>query len=209
VAVIFEPATLRKFSNVKLLVPTAARGLRLWLALILAFVLPLSASAQALDATRSHFSFELRTFWGQVIVGNFPRYEGEVAVLPDGRHQVNIRLATADVEVDGPGHYTRFARSERFLDAEHHPWVAFQSEPYAPELVRSGGPLRGVLNMRGISRTETFILTPSDCPRPGYECDVAAQGSVSRTDYGLESWRWALTDQVRFNLRVRLQEAPL
>jgi hypothetical protein len=35
---------------------------------------------------------------------------------------------------------------------------------------------------------------------------VIAQGSVSRADYGLESWRWALVDEVRFRLRVRLQE---
>jgi hypothetical protein len=35
---------------------------------------------------------------------------------------------------------------------------------------------------------------------------VVAQGRVLRTDYGLESWRWALTDDVNFRLRVRLRE---
>jgi hypothetical protein len=28
---------------------------------------------------------------------------------------------------------------------------------------------------------------------------------VLRTNYGVESWRWALTDDVNFRLRVRLQ----
>ena len=31
------------------------------------------------------------------------------------------------------------------------------------------------------------------------------QGRVLRTDYGVESWRWALTDDVNFRLRVRVQ----
>jgi polyisoprenoid-binding protein YceI len=189
--------------------PTRFRFLLALLCMAFGCALPVLASAQALDQASSRFGFELRTRWGQVIDGNFPRFEGEVVQLLDGRHQVRIRLATGDVEVDGPARYTHFARSERFLDAEHHPWVEFQSEPYAGELVRSGGPLRGTLNMRGISRKETFILAPSDCVRPAHDCPVVAQGSVSRADYGLESWRWALVDEVRFNLRVRLRESTL
>lgn len=171
--------------------------------------LPAFVSAQALDPTYSRFGFELRMRWGQVIDGNFPRFEGEVVDLADGRRQVRIRLATASVEVDGSERYTRFARGERFLDAARHPWVEFQSEPYSGELVRAGGPLRGTLSLRGITRQETFVLMPSDCPRPALDCDVIAQGTISRADYGLQSWRWALTDAVRFNLRVRLQAAPL
>jgi polyisoprenoid-binding protein YceI len=111
------------------------------------------------------------------------------------------------VEVSGSERYTRFARGERFLDAARHPWVEFQSEPYTGELVRVGGPLRGTLNLRGITREETFVLAPGDCPRPAQDCDVVAQGAISRANYGLETWRWALTDPVRFNLRVRLQAA--
>ena len=188
------------------MIPTQCRVLLLLLCVAVGGALPAFASAQALDQARSGFGFELRTRWGQVIGGYFPRFEGEVVHLSDGRRQVRIRLATASVEVDGPERYTRFARSQRFLDAAHHPWVEFQSEPYTGELVRGGGPLRGTLNMRGIARTETFVLAPSDCARPAHECDVIAEGSVSRADYGLESWRWALVDEVRFRLRVRLQE---
>jgi polyisoprenoid-binding protein YceI len=129
--------------------------------------------------------------------------------LADGRRQVRIRVATTSVEVNGPERYTRFARSERFLDAARHPWMEFQSEPYSGDLVRAGGPLRGTLNLRGIARQETFVLAPSDCPRPALDCDVVGQGTISRAQYGLESWRWALTDAVRFNLRVRLQAVPL
>ncbi len=88
--------------------------------------LPAFVSAQALDPTHSRFGFELRTRWGQVIVGNFPRFEGEVVDLADGRRQVRIRVATASVEVNGSERYTRFARGGRFLDAAQHPWVEFR-----------------------------------------------------------------------------------
>ena len=64
------------------------------------------------------------------------------------------------------------------------------------------------MSIHGIVRTETFVLTPSACARPGLDCDVVAQGSVSRDDYGLDGWQFALRDQVRFNLRVRLRQGP-
>jgi polyisoprenoid-binding protein YceI len=171
--------------------------------------LPTPAPTTALDPAHSRFGFELRTRWGQRIEGNFPRYEGSVAVLPDGRRQVRIRLATASVEVAGPERYARFARGPSFLDAERHPWVEFTSEPYAGELVRAGGPLRGTLNLHGVSRAETFVLKPSACERPAHDCDVVAHGRVDRAAYGLQTWRWAVQDDVRFNLRVRwLEGAP-
>lgn len=163
--------------------------------------------AQALDPARSRIEFDLKTRWGQTITGHFPRYDGEVAQLPDGRREVRIRLAAASVEVEGSRRYTRFARGERFLDAEHHPWVEFRSDPYGAELVRQGGPLYGTLSMHGVSRRETFMLEPGACERPARDCDVVAQGRVLRTNYGVESWRWALTDDVNFRLRVRLREA--
>lgn len=175
------------------------------LALVLAPIAPIAA--QALDTARSRIDFELNTRWGQTITGHFPRCEGEVAQLPDGRREVRIRVATTDVEVEGSRRYTRFARGERFLDAKHHPWVEFRSDPYSSELVRSGGPLYGTLTMHGVSRREVFILAPSACARPARDCDVVAQGRVLRTNYGVESWRWALTDDVNFLLRVRVQDA--
>jgi polyisoprenoid-binding protein YceI len=169
-----------------------------------AWLLPALVAAQALDPARSRIEFELKTRWGQTITGHFPRYDGEVVTLPDGRHEVRIRLAATAVEVEGSRRYTRFARGERFLDAGHHPWVEFRSDPYAGELVRSGGPLYGTLSMHGVSRREAFILEPSTCAHPARDCDVVAQGRVLRTNYGVESWRWALTDDVNFRLRVRL-----
>ncbi len=183
---------------------------RLWaLCLALSCSLPWTADAQQLlgsfDPAHTRFGFELRTRWGQKVSGTFPRYDGEVVVLPDGRQQVRIRLATAAVEVADSERYTTIARGEGFFDAQRHPLIEFVSEPHPAALAHHGGRLRGRLSMHGTSRIETFVLLPSPCARPGEDCDVVAAGSVSRDAFGLDGWKMALADRVRFSLRVRLQ----
>lgn len=46
------------------------------------------------DTTHSRFGFEIRTRFGQRIEGQFPRFDGWITVLPDGRHQVRLRMFT-------------------------------------------------------------------------------------------------------------------
>ena len=161
------------------------------------------------DPIHTRFGFELRTRWGQRVDGQFPRYDGALEILPDGRHQVRIRLLTVAVEVEGSERYTEIARGERFFDAANYPVIEFVSEPHLAELAHDGGKLRGRLSMHGVSRIETFVVAPATCARPGRDCDVVASGSVDRDDYGLDHWRLALTDTVSFDMRVRLQDAPL
>ena len=158
------------------------------------------------DPGLSHFGFEVRTRWGIRVEGRFPDHGGALTILPDGRQQVHVRLATGAVEVDGSDKYTGIARGEGFFDSTRHPVVEFISQPYRPELVHDGGRLRGRLTMHGTSRMETFTVAPATCARPGWECDVVATGVVERDRYGLDGWRLALSDKVRFNMRVRLQE---
>nr|WP_051885208.1 YceI family protein [Lysobacter sp. ESA13C] len=172
-----------------------------------AFACPAWAQStfQVFDPDHTRFSFELRTRWGQKVAGVFPRYDGEVTTLADGRHQVRIRLATAAVQLGDSERYTRLARGERFFNAPLYPYIEFLSEPHAPDLVRTGGALRGKLTLHGVSRMETFVLGAPACARPGEDCDAIAQGSVSRYDYRLDGWQFALGDRVRFTMQVRLK----
>ena len=163
---------------------------------------------QALDQARSAFSFALRTRWGASIDGRFAHFEGGVETLPDGRHRVHVRLAADAVEVDGPSRYTQIARGPELFDAAHYPWIDFVSEPYEARLATDGGELVGQLSMHGVTREERFVVAPSTCVHPGVECDVHAEGSVSRDAYGLDGWRWMLGDRVQFLMRVRLDEPP-
>lgn len=174
--------------------------------LVLLCLLSWPGAAQPFDPVHTRFGFELRTRWGQRVVGTFPRYQGEVVRLPDGRHQVRIQLATDAVEVAGSPGYTALARGEGFFDAAQYPLIEFVSAPSSNAFLHDGGPLRGRLSIHGVARDETFTLRPSECARPGLDCDVVAQGSVRRDDYGLDGWQLALRNQVRFILRVRLRD---
>ena len=158
------------------------------------------------DPLHTRFGFELRTRWGQRVRGHFPRHDGALHTLPDGRLQVRILLPTAAVEVEDSERYAELARGERFFDAARHPLIEFVSEPHTAELAHDGGRLRGRLSMHGTSRMETFTVLPATCARPGIDCDVVVHGEVSRGDYGLDGWRLALTDTVRFDMRVRLRD---
>lgn len=180
---------------------------------VLALTAPVAAqtaqplrSFHALDQARSAFSFALHTRWGTSIDGRFAQFEGGVETMPDGRRRVRVRLAAGAVEVDGPARYTRVARGPELFDAAQYPWIEFVSTPYEARLPIEGGELVGQLSMHGISREERFVVAPSRCLHPGVDCDVHAQGSVSREAYGLEGWRWLLGDRVQFLMRVRLDE---
>lgn len=163
-----------------------------------------AAFAQDFDHARSRIGFELQTRWGQRLQGAFPRYDGAVQVLPDGRHRVQVALQAASVEIVGHPAYTRFSRGDGFFAATRYPWVRFESDPYPVSLLRTGGDLQGVLDMRGVRRRETFHVAPAQCARPAHDCAVEVSGTVQRSDYAMATWGIVLRDQVRFELYVRL-----
>lgn len=185
-----------------------------WPPLLLAFVaFALCASARAagtpgeIDPQFTRIGFTLKTRWGQALEGRFPRYEGRIETLADGRHRVRLRMSTREVEIVGHPNYTGFTRGEGFFEAERFPAVEFVSEPYALSLIERGGPLAGQLTIRNVSRRETFVVEPAACPRPALDCDVVAGGAVRRSDYGVDRWIFAVSDIVRFTLRLRMREA--
>ncbi|WP_101925540.1 MULTISPECIES: YceI family protein [Luteimonas] len=161
-----------------------------------------------LDTDASRISFSLKTRWGQVLDGRFADWHGEIRVLDDGRHQVRLTLLTRDVEIVGSRNYTRITRGAGFFDAERYPEVVFLSDPYPATLPRDGGEMTGVLAIRGVRQREVFSVAPSTCERPGLDCDVIGQGDVRRSRYAMDRWGYALSDDVRFTLRMRAVPDP-
>lgn len=187
--------------------PVVGRGWLGALALSLLWVVPAHAAGDGvLDPAHTRLGFELRTRWGQRLEGNFPRYEGHVRVLPDGQHQVQLRMYTRDVEIVGFPRYTEWARGSHFFEADRYPVVSFISRPYSPQLLQTGGELAGDLSIRGISRPGSLTVEPSTCARPARDCDVVANGAVRRSDYDMDDWKLAINDRVVFHLRARVQD---
>jgi polyisoprenoid-binding protein YceI len=164
------------------------------------------ATAADIDPVASQIGFTLKTRWGQSLQGRFPDAHGEVAELADGRHQVRLQLPAGTVEIVDHAAYTRLTRGSGFFDVDAYPLVEFVSDAYSPELLRSGGPLAGTLTIRNVRRREVFTIEPAACARPARDCDVVASGSIHRSNYGMDRWDFALSEKVRFFLRVRVRE---
>jgi len=168
-----------------------------------------AAAAQSraipLDKLHTQLGFELSTRWGQTLEGQFPRYDGVVTVLPDGRHQVSLRMYTADMQIADHARYAQWARGSAFFDADKWPEVVFISHPYDMTVLRGGGQIAGELVIRGIRRPETLTVQPAACPRPALDCDVVLSGAVRRSDYQMDSLKLAINDRVVFLLRARLE----
>jgi len=160
------------------------------------------------DTARSWLGFEVRTRFGQRMQGEFPRFEGLVEHLPDGRHRVRLRVATSAAVIPERPRYTGWMRGESFFDTARHPWMEFVSEPYPAALLRQGGPLKGELTLRGITRGQQLEIEPAACARPGLDCEIQVAGSIERGDYGMKDWQFALAERVRLMARLRLREAP-
>ena len=163
--------------------------------------------AADIDPQYTRVGFTLKTRWGQLLEGRFPQYEGRIETLADGRRRVRLRMSTREVEIVDHPNYTGFTRGEGFFEADRFPVVEFVSEPYSPPLIARGGPLAGQLSIREVTRRETFTVEPAACARPALDCDVVASGAVRRSDYGVDRWIFAVSDIVRFTLRLRLREA--
>lgn len=160
--------------------------------------------AMSLDKQHTQLGFELSTRWGQSLEGSFPRYDGVVSVLPDGRHQVSLRMYTSDVQIEDHPRYAQWARGSAFFDSDKWPEVVFISHPYDTAVLRDGGQIRGELVIRGIRRPETLTVQPAQCPQPAVDCDVVLTGAVRRSDYEMDSLRLAVNDRVVFVLRARV-----
>lgn len=174
---------------------------------LLAAVLPAAEiDAAEIDPRETRIGFTLKTRWGQVLQGRFPRYSGRIETLEDGRRRVHLTLSARDVEIVGHPNYTGMTRGRGFFEADRFPEVVFVSDPYPPALVEQGGKLGGELTIRDVRRRETFAVEAANCARPGYDCDVSANGSVRRGDYGVDRWIFAVSDHVRFSLRLRVRE---
>ena len=161
--------------------------------------------ATEIDPVTSKIGFTLTTRWGQSLLGHFPDPRGDITELPDGRHRVHLELATGTVEIVGHPSYTRFTRGSGFFDAADYPRVDFLSDAYDPALLKKGGALTGMLTIRNVRRREMFTISPAACATPARDCDVVATGTIHRGDYGMGHWNVALSDQVRFALRVRVR----
>lgn len=119
--------------------------------------------------------------------------------------QVLVRVDGRTLRMDGPGWMERVTRSDAFLAIDTYPAIRFESESFTDRRLHGGGPLRGQLTLRGLTRPVSFTLLPSGCAHPGRDCDIQVHGTISRHAFGMTSHQTLLSDPVDFRIHVRLQ----
>lgn len=163
------------------------------------------AAAAEVDAERSQVGFQLVTRWGEVVDGRFPVIDGRLERLADGRQRVRISLSAAHVEIIGNARHTYMTRGRGFFEAERHPWVTFESDPFEPGFLAAGGSLPGTLSIRDVQRREAFTVEPAACARPALDCAVVVSGAIDRGQYGMNRWGFAVGRKVYLRLHILVE----
>lgn len=181
--------------------------MRAALAGLLLVTLPVRAETLLIDTDASRASFEVRVLLVKRIDGDFQRVEGVIQRdRAAGRFDVDVRVAADSVRMDKPGH-ADWARSADFFDTARHPWIQFRAEGLPEAMLQEGGEIDGRLTLRGVTRPVRFRLEPSECPRPGVDCAVRAEGAVQRGDFGMDARRIVLGDRVQLDFAIRVHAA--
>lgn len=181
-------------------------GPLLWFALLLSR----SATAQAsdpnvleLDAARSHAAFEVRVLYLIGLHGEFGSVRGTLSL--DDQHGT----ATVDALIDTNAvhmrsrRYEAWTKSAEFFDAQHFPQIHFASEPFPVMRLAQGGEIAGTLTIRGVANHAIFQIDTPDCANAlAGACEVAAAGTIRRSEFGMHSRRGALSDKVDLRLTI-------
>jgi polyisoprenoid-binding protein YceI len=91
---------------------------------------------------------------------------------------------------------------------QHYPQIHFVSDPIPLPRLRSGGELRGTLELRGVTQPVIFQLKPNEClGQIAHDCPVRAEGTVLRSVFGMTSRRVTLSDKVDLDFTIFVTDA--
>ena len=162
-------------------------------------------STQQIDPTRSRASFTVHPHLQNAMTGTFGSPTGTLDKLKDGHWRIEFDLQAASVVFPDNQRITSMTRSEAFFDAAHHPIVHFRSNPFSASLLRNGGNLSGVLDLRGVGNPIRFVFAKAGCRQPGVTCPIHAAGRISRSAFGMTRYTLLVGDDVDIAVEMRLR----
>jgi polyisoprenoid-binding protein YceI len=172
----------------------------------------MTKSKWTLDTAHSSVDFAIRHMMVSKVRGTFQTYEATLDADPE-----DLTTASIEFSIDVNSVDTRnedrdtHLRSADFFDVEHYPKMTFKSTKITK---KSPGEydVTGDLNIRGTTRTETFVVSfegQGTDPYGNVKVGFEAHGSISRSEYGL-TWNAALetggvlvADQVQITLDIQ------
>jgi polyisoprenoid-binding protein YceI len=175
---------------------------------LLALGLTSGAAAQArmyvLDGNTSTLRFSCDLLGMMPIEGAFTRFIAMISIDPaaPGEARAVVKVDARSLEA----HDSRWLddlKGEAFFDIERHPQFGFES--FAATVVQPGVlKVRGQLTLRGVSRPVTLNVRYT-LPGAGSDMDttIEARGEVDRTDFGMDSYRAFVSDDVEIQVEGR------
>lgn len=183
---------------------------RVWIGAVAPLAITLAADAHAggterwlVDTGASEAEFRARVFAVITISGRFDRVAGQIDVDRErGLARIDTAVDLASLGMANAAH-ADWALSPAFFDAERHPEARFRADDVPLGVLASGGVLHGQLSLRGVRRPVAFRLQPRACALdPARPCALVLEGSVRRTDFGMQSERHAVADRVQLRIAV-------
>lgn len=179
------------------------------------------ATEVALEAERmlivpaaSRVQFRVRLFGVVPVAGSFPAIEGAITIdAAAKRAHVEAEVDARAVRMRRASH-AAWARSGEFFDAESHPQIRFESDPFPLARLDRGGAIQGRLTVRGMTRPAAFTIEHARCeaaraPRreggAARRCEVELAGAIDRSEYGMRTRGGTLANRVslRFHIEAR------
>lgn len=158
------------------------------------------------DPQASQAEFQVRLRLPIRSYGRFGRVEGELRPAPEQRLTVDVRLPARELTMGGPPWVQSVTHSAQFLDSARYPDITFRSQPFSPQVLVSGGDIRGQLSIRDIHHEVVFRVQPSTCRQPGVTCPILADGTLDRHDFDMHAYRWSLRDEVGFRFQLKFAD---
>jgi polyisoprenoid-binding protein YceI len=132
--------------------------------------------------------------------GQFPNMRGQI--------QVSQQQATVNVVIDvqsaqmAKASDTKLVLSEPYFNAKRFPEIRFESRKFSLDVLQNGGPIQGVITVRGVRHSQTLEITPdANCKEANkILCPFHAKGSLRRSDFGMTAKKAFVSDRVDLDL---------
>jgi polyisoprenoid-binding protein YceI len=149
----------------------------------------------------SHIGFRVEKVGGGYLAGDFGKFRGTFRIDGHdiGKSNVDFVVMPASVRT-GEARMENFLRSDAFFDVDAYPEIAFRSTS-----VRQTGPdsaiIEGDLTAHGRTNRAAFAATAGQ--RSGRDITFHVQGSISRSDYGMDAGKSIYSNQVDFDMQLQ------
>jgi len=167
-------------------------------AMLLPSPCPAAPASQPITPLNASILYDVSCFQIFSCHGEFAQFTGAITPNSASDFQVNVTVSSASI-TNVMVAAAPILRSTLYFDAAHYPVITFIA-PHVRTAPTGSFPVRGVLIIRGISKSLEFIA--HQLPNT----QIEAQASINRADFGMHAAPLMIGQTVRVTLRLTQSE---